>query len=258
MLYVFGDSMSCGSKFYLDGMSDEESRKRSWPQLLAKRLGEELVDHTYPATGNWRIARLLQSIDLKPEDIVIIQWSNNYRFEMGVSDDAEYQGIEKQDFRLNDYMDCFQQEDGYRTKAMCRSLLSKTSDPRSKHFMGMAFETFFNYKWFDEMFKVMFTSCCYKLDKVGCNYIMFDGWIPTCESSDFKDVKQYAFKGRTIGNIVRRVLGNQLPDKSYPNDMENSFVAELLEKKYKEMYCNQNEDESVYIPELERKYYGEN
>ena len=254
MLYTFGDSASFGSKFYLEGKSIEECRELSWPYLLSKRLGVELKDYSYPATGNWRVARILQGLDLKPEDIVLIQWSNSYRFEMGVSEGVECITAPEQKFRLNELLDCFQEEDGLKTKSMCLSLVNKTTDSIDQQFMSIAYERYFNYRWYDEMFKVMLTSCLYKLEKSGCQYMMFDGWIPACYPEDFTDVPQYVFRGTTMANLKRGYPGTQLPDKSYPDERENMFFAELLEKKYKEMYCNANENENVYVPELLKKY----
>ena len=262
MLYTFGDSASFGSKFYLEGMSLDESKKRAWPYLLSKKLNQELVDFSFPGASNWRIARKIQNLDLKPEDIVAIQWTNSYRFEMGVTDEAVYNEEpnthEDTESRLKKMLDCFEDDDGCRVKSMCVGLVDATSDPYVRQFMSMAYESFFSYKWFDDMFKVMLSSCCYNLDKSGCRYLMFDGWITPCYANEFRDIKQYVFRDTTLGNMKRGYSGTLLPDKTYPNEMENMFAADLIYKKYMELYENQNEDESVYIPELLRKYANEN
>jgi hypothetical protein len=120
--------------------------------------------------------------------------------------------------------------------------------------MEFMFENFYNMDWYGEMFKVLMTSTLYKLNNVGCKYMMFDGWTPSCHTHDFADIEQYVFRGRTLANIMRDYPGNYLPDKTHLSENEELFCAELIEKKFNELYQSYNEPESVYTPELLNKY----
>lgn len=253
MLYVFGDSLSSGFGFIEKGETTKEAKQKSWPNLLAIKINETLVDHSFPGASNWTIARKIQNIDFDENDIVIVQWSTNYRFEIGVNDKFRYDKTEN--FGIYDNVDCLETESDYRVKTICRSLVSKTSDQNCKQYISDTFKNFYNEKWFDDMFKVMFNSVYHKLKNSGCKFILFDGWCKCCSDDLFLEFPEYVFRGTTVTHIVRGWEGNdQIPDKSHPNALENQFGAELFEKKIKELYYSHNEDESCYIPELRKKY----
>lgn len=252
MLYTFGDSTSFGWGYMEKGMNVEDAKKLSWPTFLAEHLNQQLIDYSWPGGSNWRIARKLQGLELKPDDIVIIQWSSPYRLELGVSKDTEYcSTTENHQYKL---VDCFEQDEWYRTKTMCQSLIDKTTDPTCRQLMETLFTSFYNFGWYNEMFKVMMSSAVYTLNKSNCKYLMFDGWMPSCHDHEFTEVKQYIFRGSTWANLARGIPGNQCPNKSYPTENENRFLAEVLDKKIKELYYSYNEFDETYIPELLEKY----
>lgn len=253
MLYTFGDSVSSGFGFIEKGMLEEEARKLAWPYLLSKKLGQKLQDYTIPGCSNWSMARTIQRLPITSEDFVVIQWSSASRYEIGVNNRFQYNKLKQKN--IFESVDVLQDNDGYKSKNVCRSLISKTSDPVIKQYMIDLYTNFYNEEWSEDMFKVMVASVCFVLEKIGCKYIMFDGWTNPCSNEFFKDIPQYVFRGTTIAHIARGFEGGiQLPDKRHASKEENLFVSELIEKKIKELYYSHNEDESCYIPELRKKY----
>lgn len=253
MLYAFGDSVSSGFGFVEKGMSDAEARKLSWPYLLSQKFNQPLKDYTVPGCSNWSIARNIQRLPIASEDLVVIQWSSSSRYEIAVHDQFEYQKNTQN--LVYESIDKLENNEDYKTKNICRSLISKTSDPTIKQYMTDVFKNFYNEHWSEDMFKVMFTSVCYTLDKIGCKYVMFDGWMNPCSEKLFTDVPQYVFRGTTVTHITRGVSGElQLPNTQHGSVEEYKFGTELIEKKIKELYYSHNEDESCYIPDLKKKY----
>lgn len=253
MLYTFGDSVSSGFGFIEKGMPEKKARELSWPFLLSKNLNQELRDYTLPGCSNWSIARNIQRLPITSLDFVVIQWSSASRYEIGINDRFVY--TDKKENPLYESIDKLEQNIDYRSKNICRSLISKTSDPVIKQYMNDTYTNFYNEQWSEDMFKVMLTSVCYTLDKIGCKYVMVDGWTNPCSNDIFNDIPQYVFRGTTLAHITRGFEGGiQLPNKEHGSQNEHMFLMELIEKKIKELYYSYNEDESCYIPELRKKY----
>jgi hypothetical protein len=226
MLYTFGDSMTFGWNFYKE-YTEEERKSITWPGLLSQNLGVELEDLSFPGASNWRAARILQSLPLTSDDIVIIQWSGFDRIEMGVNPNYEYKSTMFEDEKYK-IVDSVQEDYGIRSKSMCRTILPHTTDEFSKKFMFHAYNTFWNEKWHHEMFKVMLTSSVYVLQKSGCKFIMFDGWMKHCDKDIFNDVPQYLFRGTTINSVVKEMCG--IPQSlEYPTTEEHKVITELLQ-----------------------------
>ncbi len=234
MLYTFGDSMTFGWNLY-KSVSEEVRKELAWPGLLADKLGEEYVDYSFPGASNWKAARVLQSLKLTPDDIVVIQWSAWDRFEFGISDNHEYQSTldENEKYKI---VDSVQEEDGIKTKNMCRTLIPYTTDKDTKKFMYYAYNSFNNEKWHREMFKVMMTSCLYVLNKSGCKYIMFDGWCKHCDDGLYKDIPQYIIRGTTMNNITKNLTGTTEQDLGYGDPRQNKIICDTVYENLERIY----------------------
>lgn len=240
MLYTFGDSMTHGWDLMREGYSENERRSVTWPSLLARRLNQPLTDLSYPGASNWRIARQLQNFKLTKDDVVVIQWTNPLRFEFGVSDNYNYeQTLKDKDPHHNpdyDQFDVIEDENGMRTKMMCYTLLHRTSEGPHRDFMKYAYREMRSDKWYEEMFRVMMSSCLYHLQKSGCKFIMFDGWTKQCDECYFKDIPQYILRGTIAANYGRGETGTQLKDKKYPSPVEHQKIADGVLEHMQKIY----------------------
>ena len=84
MLHAFGDCLSTDYFFN----SNHEWKPRgfdTWPHVLGKLLDVPVNNLAKTGAGNWRTARILHSLDLNENDIVIIPWSFTWAIELGVS-----------------------------------------------------------------------------------------------------------------------------------------------------------------------------
>lgn len=233
MLYTFGDSITYGADLVKAGFTDDQRKNITWPGILADMLNQPLTDLSFPASSSWRIARQIQNLNLTKDDYVFIQWTTPHRFEFGVSNEYDYQSsIPETIFRMVDSI----HNDGVRTKDMCHSLIYHTSDTVCKNMMKTAYSKMFNEEWYHQMFRVMVQSSLYVLDKSGCKYIMFDGWMKNCDDQYFQDVPNYVFRGTTISNHCRKIAGADRPSNEYATKDEHRLTAEAAYYEFKRIY----------------------
>ena len=80
MIIAFGDSFTYGFNF-----NESERLNNVYPTLLGKKLNQPVLNTALPGASNWRIARMIQSMNITKDDIVIISWTEPTRFELGVN-----------------------------------------------------------------------------------------------------------------------------------------------------------------------------
>lgn len=226
--------MTFGWNLYKE-VSEEDRKALAWPGKLAKILDINYMDLSFPGASNWRTARLLQSLSLNNEDIVVIQWSAFDRIEMGVNPFYEYKSTmeEHEKYKI---VDSVQEDFGIRSKNMCRTILPYTTDEFTKKFMYHAYNTFWNEQWHREMFKVMMTSCLYVLQKSGCKFIMFDGWMQHCDANMFNDIPQYILRGTTMNNVTKDLSGTTTKDLGYGGPHQNQIIANTVYEHLEKIY----------------------
>ena len=227
MIYIFGDSYIWGWNFFIDAELKDKRTDLIWPSILAKKLNKSLTDFSLPASSNWRIARTLQSLHLTKDDIVLIGWTSPTRFEFGLADD--YDAISNHPdvhYRITD----LNEKDGnIRTKRMSYHLMDSTTCNYAKNFMWSAYGPFNSELWYREMFKVMFNSCQYVLNKSCCKWLAFDVWCDQCDDDIFTEVKNYKFRGTHLLNLSRDIPGRET-NKEYWSIEEHEKIADLIMK----------------------------
>lgn len=234
MLYTFGDSMAFGWNLY-KVYSEEDRKALAWPGKLSQMLNQPLTDFSFPGASNWRVARILQSLYLTPQDTVVIQWSSFGRTEVGVNPNYEYKSTMPEDEKYK-ILDGVQEDFGIRTKNLCRTILPHTTDYTTKKYMYHTFNTFWNEEWYREMFKVMMTSSLYVLKKSNCKFIMFDGWMQHCDDNLFTDVPEYIIRGTTMNNITKNITGITEQDLSYGGPEQNQVIADTVYENLERLY----------------------
>lgn len=227
MIYVFGDSYTWGWNFFIDADLKHQREELTWPSILGKKLNQPVTNFSLPASSNWRIARILQSLPLTKDDIVLIGWTSPTRFEFGLADDYDIIPCHPDiHYRITDENE---DHDDVRTKRMSYHLMDSTTCNYAKQFMWGAYGPFNSEKWYREMFKVMFTSGQNVLEKSGCNWLAFDVWCDQCEDTDFTEVNNYILRGTHLLNASRNIQGRET-DKEYWSKEEHVAVADLLIK----------------------------
>lgn len=189
MLFAFGDSFTYGFNF------DENERVNSvYPSIMGGIVGQDVCNTAIVGGSNWRIARQLQSMSLTQDDIAVIAWSTPNRFEFGVSK-THYNppAVSK---KLGDMVEV---SGRLIVKRFYEQLTERTADPVAKTLNAVVYNDFNNAAWFEEMFKVMFTSCVYALEKSGCQWVMFNTW--DVQSGDVSH-KNYLHSDKTMSEII--------------------------------------------------------
>lgn len=231
-LYTFGDSCTYGYSF----LPDEEKRKRSiWPTKLANALGYELVECSIPGSSNWRMARLISSMEFEPDALVIVAFSTHCRFEFGVSPNHEIPPISA-DNGIPIIGDLVEIDGNLITKRFFARLDERTNDIDAKLFSVLAFSEFFNQEWFSRMQGVCFNAIQHALRKN--QWMAFNAWTRPFEEGDYwlsqADIKNYALGLRGVmSEQVSDVRGVDLP---YWDDNQHTMASDILLNEYKRIY----------------------
>lgn len=231
MIYTFGDSYTWGWNFFIDAKLKYEREGLIWPYQLAKKINSKypdqfLTDFSLPASSNWRIARIIQSLPLTKDDIILIGWTSPTRFEFGLADDYDIKPNHPDiHYRITDENEDY---NGIRTKRMSYHLMDSTTCNYAKNFMWNAYGPFNSELWYRDMFKVMFSACENVLNKSGCKWLAFDVWCDQCEDSVI-DTPNYILRGTNLLNASRNIPGKDT-DKKYWSVEEHVAVADLLIK----------------------------
>ena len=211
-------------------------RKRSiWPTKLAALLGYELVECSIPGSSNWRMARLISSMQFEPDSLVVIGFSTHYRFEFGVSPEHELQPIFVDDGmpRIGDLVEI---DGDLRTKRFFSSLDERTSDMDAKLFAVLAFSEFFNKPWFSKMQVVNFNAIQHALRTN--RWMAFNAWTRPFEEEDSliagNGVRNYALGANEI--MSERVSDIRGRDLTYWSDEQHTKAAIILLEEYRRIY----------------------
>jgi hypothetical protein len=231
-LYTFGDSFTYGYNF----LPDEELRKRStWPTKLSNLLDYELVDLSIPGGSNWRIARLISSMNFESDCLVVIAFSTHKRFEFGVNQQHEIPEV----FLKNGVPlvgDLVEIDGKLLTKRFFPNLNERSTDIDAKIFSTIAFSEFFNAEWFSRMQGVNFNSIRHRLQKH--KWMAFNAWSKPFEPNDYwlqeTHIENYVLG---INGIMSEQVANTADDTFvYLNENQHTVVANILLKESNSIY----------------------
>jgi hypothetical protein len=226
MIYALGDSFTYGVNFY----NDSNRLNYLYPHILSKKFNTQSLNLSNLGSSNWRSARLLQTLKLNPQDIVIIQFSSPTRFEFGVNPEKNMAPVPPD--KPGDLFEVDLENKLLISKRFFYQLTSRTSDGDSKTFNSLAYTSFYNTYWFEEMFKIMYNSMLMVLIQSGCKWIMFNGWRPQVEKIGcFKFHKNYISPHSTMCYIIHHY--NEL---EYWSKEEHEIIASKLEEYLNELY----------------------
>jgi hypothetical protein len=222
MIYTLGDSFTYGYNF-----TEEDRKKFTWPHFFSNKLNLPCKNISAPGGSNWRIARQIHNLNLTEKDIVIIAWTEPSRFEFGVNKNYKQPLIKEG--RIGDLIE---EHEEYKVKRFFNQLSGRTNDQNARLFNQLAYSVYYNEKWFEEMFKIIFSSCLYILNNKKCNWMMFNTWTNQFSSSNsLFDTPQYIFNQKNMNFILRNK-----DDLNYWNIEEHKHAACILFDSYKELY----------------------
>lgn len=226
MLYAIGDSFTYGFNFKVE----QERIESVWPAQLADLLSLPHKNLSVPGGSNWRMARLVTTLPLTPDDIVIIALSDNQRFEFGVSLNHKHPAP-KLPGDINEV------DGNLVTKRFFSALSERTVDAKAKELTDLAFGPFFNKTWFSQMHTVMCLAIAHRLQTIGCKWLMFDAW----NMNPRIDIPNYIFPNSTMyDNIVQRKEGELI---RYWTKEEHGKIAKTL---YDKLYNDQSDQYEIY------------
>jgi len=217
MLHVFGDSYTYGFNF-----KDEADRtSKVWVSRVARKFGVEYINHAVPGGSNWRTARILNNMNLKSEDIVIVTLSSSERFEFGVNPSHKPPRII--DNRIGDLIE----SDGdVITKRFFPQLIDRSSDSTAIKFAKIAYSTFYNPEWFLQMNDLMINTCMHKITTSGCRWLMFNTWCNEKQNNFYP--KNFCFPDSNLTQILNT--------KDYWNPDQHIQVANIIYDQYVKIY----------------------
>jgi len=217
MLHVFGDSYTYGFNF-----KDEADRtSKVWVSHVAKKFGVEYVNHAVPGGSNWRTARILNNMNLKSEDIVIVTLTISERFEFGVS--PTYKPPKIKDNRIADLLET---HGDVVTKRFFPQLIDRSTDKVAIKFAEIAYSEFYNPEWLIQMNDVMINACMHKLTTSGCKWLMFNTWCN--EDSGVEFPVNFRFPDSNLTHIIGT--------KDYWNPEQHLEVANIIYDEYVRIY----------------------
>lgn len=251
MIYVLGDSFSFGRNFYLN--KNPNRKNLVFANLLSQRLGINYKNYSLTGSSNYRLGRLINHLDIKKDDIVIVGWTGYYRFEIGIPKDTlmpndviiDYNNLDS----LDDYdwgdevFQIIEKTDNLYTRSMYPLMLKHLNNIKSPSCRKFV-ESFYNYasdkSYHEQMFKIMFNSSVYKLKSTGCKFVMFTTWDIGVSDCSFLNIPEYILYDTNMLDEVRYKQSKrkhvEKNDFKYWTESEHEQVTEIIFNKLKEIY----------------------
>lgn len=212
-LYAIGDSYTYGFNF-----REEQERVESvWPTHLAEHLSIPHSNLAIPGGSNWRMARLVTTLPFTKNDIVVIGLSDSKRFEFGVSPDHKPP--------LPNVPGDINEVDGELiAKRFFSALSDRTVDRDAKTIVDLTFSKFRNDKWFERMHIIMCSAMAFRLQQIGCRWLMFDAWMPNSRI----DIPNYILPNATMHQLLFGNRNAAFVPPRYWNKKEHKIVADII------------------------------
>ena len=256
MIYVLGDSFSFGYNFWQEQKLNR--KELIYSHFLSQKINSPVKNLSVPGGSNWRIARILNNLELTENDYVIIGWSNNNRSEVGFNksslypkdnihtpDDLETTQLGTED-NISKIVYGFEKDNDIITAKLFPALYHGhghidviTNNPM-KQFVKLTYEHFYNPEYLENMFLVFFNSAVYKCLRSKCKFVMFNVyWNAKSTQCDLLNIPEY-FLG--YDNNMTSFLRPNVKRKTgkwgleYWTEEEQVKVADLIYNHLKELY----------------------
>jgi hypothetical protein len=209
--------------------------------LLSEKLGCDYKNLSLPGSSNYRLCRLVNFLDIKKDDIVILGWSACERLEIGVPKDLlmpndfviDYTNIDNLDsYSWVKIMQVVEKTGDVYTRqiypTMMKNLDSITSPNTRK-----ATELFYHYAsdipYHQQMFRILFNSVVHRLRTIGCKFLMTTTFDVTFEDKEILNIPEYLFYKSNFSDEVRGKGKNfNQQDMPYFSIKEHEVAADIL------------------------------
>lgn len=245
MIYIIGDSFSFGWNFFKD--KNPSWDKITYGTILGEKFDEEVTNLSIPASSNWRITRLLLSLDLKSEDKVVVGWTNPDRIELGIlpnsksmlDDFIEVENLKNHkklgDLKIETLIDGIEKNKDLLIRRIFPSQYHSPKTIRNHKFRSFVSDFYTYYgglEWFEEMFLMNFCSALYKLRQSGCKFLMFNTYnVPySLKKNSLLEIPEYVFGPYCNMTDEIRVPAN----KRYKN-IETNYVDYWSEEEHQKV-----------------------
>lgn len=255
MIYVLGDSFTWGYNFIFDKINKVPVTRLSkiYSTKLGKLLDQEVTNLSINGCSNWRIARIISSLELSENDFVVINWTDSMRLELGSSnsqmiynkgnvpiiDQTSLQNLEenkflnelKKDFPFGEFIE--KDKSLYLRRIFPAMFTIEHNDKFNDDFIEFVKQMYTFYvsdKWCEDMFLLMFMATIYKLKTENAKFAMFNTFrSPYSKNSDMLDIPEYIVGYKS--NMCNYLRNND--NIEYWDDNEHTKIAELLADYYK-------------------------
>ena len=239
MIYYLGDSFFFGWNFIRFSIPN---RKESiFSHLLSEKLGCEYKNLSIPGSSNYRLCRLVNFLDIKKDDIVILGWSACERIELGIPKDTllpndfvvDYNNIDSLDSHSwIKIMQLVEKTGNIYTRQIYPTMmrnLDRVTSPNTRK----ATELFYHYAsdiaYHQQMFKILFNSAVHRLRTIGCKFLMTTTWDVEFEDREFLNIPEYLFYKSNFAEQVRG-KGDNINERDLPyfSIKEHEIAADIL------------------------------
>ena len=247
MIYVLGDSYSFGYNFWMDNKNRKEL---IYGHHLSKKLNVPLRNLAVPGGSNWRIARLLSTLSLNKDDVVIIGWSATERYEMPVTKyslsplDKVFDTYDQNFFEgpaPPNFSQWVEKTNNLYTRRIIHTTFNNQKKIMNENFKNLhqkLFKHHVSFQYFNEMFYILYKACLYQLKSSNAKFLMFNAWSSDVDEKSEYNIKEYLFGPKSNMTDVIRSENSKSKTKtaSYWDENEHKQVAEILYTKLKEYY----------------------
>jgi len=240
MIYVLGDSYSYGWNFYKQ--QNPKRKELIFSQHLSQMFNTECKNLSMAGSSNYRIARLLLDIDLGPDDIVVIGWTELSRIEIGFPKDrivpkdviVQHENIENLEDKKLEFVQAYQiieKTGNLYTRNVWGGLENSLNDISNHSFREFIVSFYRNageIQWFEQMFKMLFYACLYKLRASNCKFAMFTTFESKINDRSFLNIPEYIFHDSDMSSKIRIDNKTKYTKDTYWSEIEHRKVAEII------------------------------
>lgn len=237
MIYILGDSYSYGWNFYVEKNSDR--KQLVYGSHLSKMFDTDYKNLSIAGGSNNRIARLLINLDLTPDDIVVIAWTELSRLEIGIPNDRvvpkdkiiqhdEIDFLEEKNLEFDASYQIIEKNKNLLTRNVWNGLhysLQDISNPSFREFIVSYYKNAGNDLYFEEIFKMLYYATLYKLKSSGCKFCMFTTFSTPINDKNYMNIPEFIFPESNMTDEIRK---GKKPNDKYWSKEEHRTVAEII------------------------------
>jgi hypothetical protein len=251
MIYFLGDSFLFGWNYFHPTVNPNR-KQILCSNLLSSRLNQNYKNYSLVGSSNYRLCRLVNFLDIKSDDIVILGWTACDRLEIGVPKDrlmpndvvVNYDEVDNLDhLHWSKIYQIVEKTNDIYTRSLYPTIIKQESTLTSPGYKTLA-KHLYHYAsdktYHEQMFKILFNSSVHKLRNIGCKFLMFTTWDFDLKDTSFLDIPEYLFYKTNMLDEVRyknsKNKHRQLNDYKYWNDLEHQKVSDILYNNLREKY----------------------